>query len=64
MADVAQKDYIDNPLAVDEEHESRRQILQVLALEPRVRLFALTGAYSLYVIGQRRLGRPVLGEDI
>jgi len=59
-----EKSYIDNPLAVDEDHQSRRQILQVLALAPRERLFALSGAYSLYVIGQRRLGRPVLGQDI
>jgi hypothetical protein len=53
----------EEPLAVDEESESRRQVRQTLALPAYERLRSLADAYSLYVIGQRRRGRTVFGED-
>jgi hypothetical protein len=53
----------DNPAAVDEDIESRRQIRQALSLEPLARLHALNGAYSIFVVGQRRLGRRIFGGD-
>lgn len=56
------KVYGDNPLAVDEDHESRRQIEQSLELLPARRLNALKNTYSLFLVGQRRLGRAILGD--
>lgn len=52
-----------NADVVDEGVESRRHIRQALALNYSERLRALTGAYPLFVVGQRRLGRPIFGEE-
>jgi hypothetical protein len=54
---------VDNVHVLDEDAESRRHIRQTLTLTYSERLRTLTGAYPLFVVGQRRIGRPIYKEE-
>lgn len=56
-------DLVDNVDSLDEDAESRRHIRQALALTYSERLRPLTDAYPLFVLGQRRCGRPIYKEE-
>ena len=53
----------DNSGVLDEDESSRRHVRQALELTYSERLRSLTGAYPLFVVGQRRLGHPIYGEE-
>lgn len=64
IAEPAGPDDLEDSWVVDEDESDRHLIRNQLALSPAQRLQTLAASYSLYRIGQERIGRKVHGHPV